>query len=862
MYIGILLRKFKEKCRALYANNYLETLLQRFTNHFTFIVQNYKQKDSIVITRNLSEVFQNYTSITMVLDCFTVAESTVACKNVINNWASGMILQYSDMILYISKCDQKIQSTSSLKDVFINFFDYDDYGAQILSECFVNLNGKGLFLIFDHVETSCEFNDFFSDILNRVTLQECTLLVVSHPDWFSKNYSDDYLKIELVPDFEPSIFINLLKILEKYICLSLTSDPTKLNVEDFEKDTSKFNSLPSKYEAIIEELSLFSFKALKFDKFTFSKFEINIGLSSAEIFLKGILKENDVKNSYEFAHMYLQEYLAAYYIFLLDEDKQIVVLNEIIWNKTYRGLCSTYISICAINKSNCFQHYISIFLNSLNSSVTISIQDREKFLVLLHLLSRAPINVVTEVMKASHSLDLNGLILSYGDIQAISHCLLTLHEICILNLSDCFIDDQKFRIFIKHILQNHGCEVMQIPSIHTVNLSHNKLTSLSIDRLSRLTEVSKIETLNVSYNYLGDGHITSLVESSSILTTLDLSGNQIDLTKMIRIALLLRENVKLQKLNICNNAELFCTDAEFIVDVILSVNSMLSELIINDTNIRPRFSNYSNILSNNIGKFFSLQHLYIANKFPLYLSRSYMFEDNFITSLDGNKKFAEVKETCPFDDSTIFTHYVDHKGGVYHYKDHDIELFIPPGAILQDEWVEIKVSSSFHGQFHMPENYNRISSYVWVGASYDFKVPVYLVINHFVNMKSVKDIKTLTAFEACKVYGSNNNETTAMQEISTKCFDTALKYCVICADHHFCTYCLAELQTSSNEDCNSHKEFLSIYYNYEKVKPNKGITYFYAEICCLYFNKNCFKVGIYIYIIYHNHYFFHRTLFS
>ena len=317
---------------------------------------------------------------------------------------------------------------------------------------------------------------------------------------------------------------------------------------------------------------------------------------------------------------------------------------------------------------------------------------------------------------------------------------------------------------------------------------------------------------------------------------------------MIKIAQLELKNPLIQKLNISSNAKIFCTEAEFIIDVILSVNSKLSEVIINDTNIRPRFSNYSKILSNNVSKHFSLQHLYIANKFPLYLSHNYMFEENFITSLDSYKKCAEVKEKCPLDDTTIFTHYVDCKGGVYYYKDHDVALFIPPGAILQDEWAEIKVSSSFHSQFqfHMPENYNRISSYVWVGANYDFKVPVYLIINHFINMKSVEDIKTLTAFEACKLNGSiHDNETLTMQKITTSYFDTDLKYCVISTDH-FCSYCLAEfelLEKSPNgEECNSYKEFLAVYFNYEEVKPNKGITYI-AEICCLYFNNNCFKVG-------------------
>ena len=422
-------------------------------------------------------------------------------------------------------------------------------------------------------------------------------------------------------------------------------------------------------------------------------------------------------------------------------------------------------------------------------------------------------------------------------IQTVSLCLTTVNEIHTLNLSSCFMDDDRFTFLVERLLQNHRCKPIQGPPIHTINISQNKLTSLSVDRLARLMEISKTKILNASNNHFKGGIIKHLVDNSTLIT-LDLSGNQMEITEMIQIAQLALNSASLQELNISNNAKIFCTEAEFIIDVILSVNSKLSEVIISDTNMRPRFSNYSKILSNNFTKGFSLQHLYIANKFPLYLSHSYMFEENFITSLDNNKKFAEVKEKCPLDDTTIFIHYVDHKGGVYYYKDHDVALFIPPGAILQGEWAEIKVSSSFYGQFHMPENYNRISSYVWVGANYDFKVPVYLIINHFVNMKSVKDIKTLTAFEACKLYsGIHDNETLTMQEITTNYFDTDLKYCVISTDH-FCTYCLAELQTSSNED-SSHKEFLSIYYHYEKVKPNAYI----AEICCLYFNNNCFKVG-------------------
>ena len=329
---------------------------------------------------------------------------------------------------------------------------------------------------------------------------------------------------------------------------------------------------------------------------------------------------------------------------------------------------------------------------------------------------------------------------------------------------------------------------------------------------------------------------------------LDLSENQMNLTELIQKVQLLRESTALQKLNICNNAEKYCTEAEFIIDVVLSVNFKLSELVINGTHMRPRFSNYSKMLSDNSCENFSLQHLYLADKFPLYVSDGYLFIENFVTCLNGDKKCEEVKEECCFDHAAVFTHYVDHRGGVYYYKDHDVALFIPPGAVLHNDCVEIKVSSSFYGKFQMPQNYTRISSFVWVGATnYVFKVPVYLIINHFVDIKSVRNIRTLSAFEACELHSSRSDDgILMMQEVATSYFDSDLKYCII-STNHFCTYCLGELQRSPAQDSDSHKAFLAMYYNYDEAGFDKGITYI-AEMCCLYFNNNCFKVWIKLYI--------------
>ena len=386
------------------------------------------------------------------------------------------------------------------------------------------------------------------------------------------------------------------------------------------------------------------------------------------------------------------------------------------------------------------------------------------------------------------------------------------------------------------------------PYLDSLSESESETEGLRITTVAvtqSFSTMSSVDGESIGFtNFMG---VSPQIEgNSSILTELDLSESQLSLTDMIKTAQLSRDNAENQKLTICSNTGIkFCPEAEFIIDVILSVNFTLSELVINGTNIRPRFSNCSKILANNIDMKFSLQHFYIANKFPLYLSKSDVFIENFVTKCSDKKRIIKVEEECPFDHTTIFTHYVDCEGGVYYYKDHDFALFIPPGAILQKDCLEIKVSSSFYGQYFMPQNYDRISSYVWVGASYNFKVPVYLVINHFVDIKSVKAIKALTAFEACKFYANKNNgERAMMHEIPTNYFDYDLRYCVISTDH-FCTYCLAELRSSSLcQEYNNRRVFLANYYSY-KEEPRNSITYI-AEICCLYFNNNCLKVRRFI----------------
>jgi len=322
----------------------------------------------------------------------------------------------------------------------------------------------------------------------------------------------------------------------------------------------------------------------------------------------------------------------------------------------------------------------------------------------------------------------------------------------------------------------------------------------------------------------------------STLEVLDLSKSAIKTAQMVQLAQHLQANCKLLELKLCSNDNKFLSEKRFIVDVILSMNHCILELVVDGEHLKPRNLKTFGNLSDHFGAHFSLSLFYFTKNDPIYLKHSNTFEVNLANSVNGNVDIMKVEESCPFENSEIFTHYVDHHGGVYYYESHDVALFIPPDAILQGHLVEIKVSSSLFAPFDLPTNYCPISSYVWIGANYKFKIPVYLIMSHYAHIDSLDAASKICMLEACKLFRNEINNGRCMMK-KVKCFvDADLNYCVFSTDH-FCSFCLAdEMPINSSE-------FISMYYNYTKPGLANSVRYA-AEICFCYQNVLCIKVII------------------
>ena len=327
-------------------------------------------------------------------------------------------------------------------------------------------------------------------------------------------------------------------------------------------------------------------------------------------------------------------------------------------------------------------------------------------------------------------------------------------------------------------------------SIEKLNLSSNNLFSPGILQIVVALSVTKnIKILNISNNFIMSHKIEDIGMAFSkclALQVLNISKNFLEFTSVIKTVQCIRHHPTLETLDLSsNNAIMLFSACEFIVDVILSVNQKLVNLNVCDRNIRPRSKDYFVSASNEKNAdIFTLQNLYFLKHPSLNTS-------------DSPSKFTKVTESCPCPISAkdIISYYVDHAGGVYYNEYHNFALVVPPDAVLQGECVEIQATTSHYGPYKIPDGFYPISNFIWISANYKFEHPVYIIMCHYVKIRSLKDIDHLYVLQtdACDSVASGSK--VVMKPVADGVyFDYGNCYCVL-ATNHFCSYCWAEKGT-------------------------------------------------------------------
>ena len=229
--------------------------------------------------------------------------------------------------------------------------------------------------------------------------------------------------------------------------------------------------------------------------------------------------------------------------------------------------------------------------------------------------------------------------------------------------------------------------------IEEANISCNKFSaSRLIPIIQSLSMAKNIKLLDISSNFRNCSstdavnHLSTTLAECSTLQELNVSNNLLTFSNVLKIAEALRNLPSLEIFNISNNITSYFLECEFLINIILSTNHLLTNINICGRNIRPRFNDECLFFPPNCtenSNRFILQNLYFSQYF---LGIMHAQTANSASKSIG---FNEGEEKYPIYTEKIASYCVDHNGGTFYNEDHDFAVVIPPGAVSQGDCVQV-----------------------------------------------------------------------------------------------------------------------------------------------------------------------------
>ena len=452
-------------------------------------------------------------------------------------------------------------------------------------------------------------------------------------------------------------------------------------------------------------------------------------------------------------------------------------------------------------------------------------------------------NFLVEQMKLLMELNLSGCNITDQGADTMATILLETASLEILDLSETMLNTIKVIKINNSLIKNISClKTFNINNndidddatesiaavicnnclIGKLNISNNKFSYTGVLNIAKSLLVTKnIRVFDISNNFIKSDCTIELAATLSkcpILQEINISHCSLSLANVLTIAQSFRYHPTLQILDMStddDNNGSFSSACECIVDIILSVNQAIVSLNVCGRNIRPRYiEDYLSPQNNTTD--FTLQRLKIqCSSLGVDIS-------------NAQTKLIKAMEPCPILSDDIISYYVNYHGAAFYNQYHNFAILIPPGAVLQGERVEIQATANYFGPFKIPDGLYPISSYYWFSANYEFKTPVYLIMNHYARIRSLEDVANLHVLHAC------THDINVMNEMNTISdgvyFDYEIGFCVL-ATKHFCSYCQAKGVKHIPE------RLLACYCTYDD--PNGSLI---AEVSFCPSNSHCNKV--------------------
>ena len=321
------------------------------------------------------------------------------------------------------------------------------------------------------------------------------------------------------------------EINNQFICMTISRYFRKK--ENVPLSINSLFDIPVKYKNILKELSKLAFDLLGKDKIVFSNADVSSksSLLSKNINGMGLLKavkyfsfvDNCEEVSFNFLHFSLQEFLAAFHIASSSTSEKEKTIRGNFWNSRY---LNTWIMYCGLTGGNslALKHFLSgnrfLLFSRFFSTKGVSkntIDDKIKCLHLFQCFLEAGNNTMCEQVGNflhERKLDLSGQVLLPKDMHTLGFFLTrsSNKQWEVLNLSECYVEDRGFKIFVASYLSH-----LNTSSVKVLDISRNHITPSSLPDICKLVLYLKVQKLIVMNNNLANKIISKELLSCAII---------------------------------------------------------------------------------------------------------------------------------------------------------------------------------------------------------------------------------------------------------------------------------------------------------------------------------------------------------
>ena len=333
---------------------------------------------------------------------------SVLLKHIAYLWAQGELLTNTEFLFLLHLRDPSVQQMNSLDDLVHRFYHYNKQ-ASLVTSCVAQDGGKSVTILFDgydELPVHLQQNSFIADLLQHKVLPACSIVVSSRPHastrlrdnigrqveilGFSEQDQQHFIEHSLkdqphkiselkqylkhhsaisnlcfIP-FNMTILLFLYKDKEErplptnstglynlFICLTICRHLAKSGIT-LDEDIKDLNGFPQLYQTIINQLSTFAFKALGNNQLVFTLAEIKKECPDIDEAINGfgLLQVVEYAGrmskclSFNFIHLSIQEFLAAYHVTTLPPSKELSILQKNFWNNSvYLNMFDIYVAL-------------------------------------------------------------------------------------------------------------------------------------------------------------------------------------------------------------------------------------------------------------------------------------------------------------------------------------------------------------------------------------------------------------------------------------------------------------------------------------------------------------------------------------